>query len=128
MPVMLNLEKELIRISPKNGKHIEYSLNQGQTWYLRFQGYQTGVFYDIADGGKELLATTENGGLTSAVEVPSASLNIEFAFRQTSLIVCAFSLYVTKVQKFINPLKLIFSAVDEFIGSFLFAKQGYDLV
>lgn len=61
MPMMLNLEKELIRISPKNGKHIEYSLNQGQTWYLRFQGYQTGVFYDIADGGKELLATTENG-------------------------------------------------------------------
>ncbi|WP_255804289.1 hypothetical protein [Treponema denticola] len=36
MPMMLNLEKELIRISPKNGKHIEYSLNQGQTWYLRF--------------------------------------------------------------------------------------------
>ncbi len=26
MPVMLNLENELIRISPKNSKHIEYSL------------------------------------------------------------------------------------------------------
>lgn len=32
MPIMINHGKEMLCISPKNNKKIEYSTNQGHTW------------------------------------------------------------------------------------------------
>ena len=59
---MINRGKELIRISPKDNKRIEYSTNQGRSWMLRYSGSSsTGAFSDLMDGGKEILGTTEKG-------------------------------------------------------------------
>lgn len=35
MPTMINYGGEMIRISPKDNKKIEYSKNKGLTWILR---------------------------------------------------------------------------------------------
>ena len=52
-------------------------------------------------------------GLNQAPKIASLNLNYEFAFRQTSRIICSFSASLTKEWEFINPRKLIFSAVDK---------------
>ena len=62
MPTMINREKEMIRISPKDSKKLEFSTNQGRTWITRYPGSSnTGVFSDLMDGGKELMGTTDKG-------------------------------------------------------------------
>jgi hypothetical protein len=62
MPTMINREKEMIRISPKDSKKLEFSTNQGRTWIIRYPGSSnTGVFSDLMDGGKELMGTTDKG-------------------------------------------------------------------
>lgn len=62
MPVMIQLGRELLRISPKDSKKLEYSTNEGRSWNTRFNGSSTtGSFSDICDMGHELLATTEKG-------------------------------------------------------------------
>ena len=38
MSTMINYEKELIRISPKDSKKIEVSTNDGRTWNSRYGG------------------------------------------------------------------------------------------
>lgn len=38
MPIMINRGKEMLRISPKDNKKIEYSTNQGRTWVIRYNG------------------------------------------------------------------------------------------
>ena len=61
MPTMINYGGELIRISPKNNKKIEYSKNKGLTWILRCTNSSVGGFIDLVDGGDEILATTQKG-------------------------------------------------------------------
>lgn len=62
MPIMINRGKELIRISPKDNKKLEFSTNQGRTWLNRYSGSSsTGSFMDLMDSGKEILATTDKG-------------------------------------------------------------------
>lgn len=61
MSQMLNRGEELIRISPKDPKRIEYSRNSGSSWSSRYSGSSTGKFIDLTDNGKEILATTEKG-------------------------------------------------------------------
>lgn len=62
MSTMINYEKELIRISPKDSKKIEVSTNDGRTWNSRYGGSSIqGNFQDLTDNGKEILATTEKG-------------------------------------------------------------------
>lgn len=61
MPKMIHYGGELIRISPKDSKKLEYSKSNGLTWNLRCAGSSCGKFIDLMDNGKELLATTEKG-------------------------------------------------------------------
>ena len=62
MPIMINRGKEMLRISPKDSKKIEYSTNQGRTWIVRYSGSSnTGAFSDLMDAGKEILGTTDKG-------------------------------------------------------------------
>ena len=41
MPIMINRGKEMLRISPKDSKKIEYSANQGRSWIVRYSGSAT---------------------------------------------------------------------------------------
>ena len=61
MPQMLNRGKEWIRIG-ENGKILEYSINNGLTWFLRSRATSiTGDFLDLMENGNELLAQTSQG-------------------------------------------------------------------
>ena len=52
MPIMINRGKEMLRISP----------NQGRSWIARYSGSSsTGAFSDLMDAGKEILGTTDKG-------------------------------------------------------------------
>ena len=62
MPIMIKRDKEMIRISPKDSKKIEYSTNQGRSWILRYCGsVNQGSFIDLMDAGKEIIGTTDRG-------------------------------------------------------------------
>lgn len=62
MPTMINRGKELIRISPKDKKKIEYSTNEGRTWSLRcMTPSNIGYFTEITDNGKEILGMSDKG-------------------------------------------------------------------
>jgi len=62
MSQMLNLGKELLRISPKDSQKLEYSTNNGSSWYTRYSGSSsTGNFTDLTDASKEILGTTSKG-------------------------------------------------------------------
>jgi len=62
MPQMINYAGELIRISPKDSKKLEFSKNNGLSWNQRCGGSSNyGKFIDLMDNGKEILATTEKG-------------------------------------------------------------------
>ena len=59
---MLTVGKELIRISPKDARKIEYSDNGGRVWRIRYIGLSaTGEFQDLKGSGKELRALTSKG-------------------------------------------------------------------
>ncbi len=62
MPIMIVLNKELLRISPKDAHRLEFSLNNGLTWLTRYVSRANiGEFIDLVDTGKEILATTSLG-------------------------------------------------------------------
>jgi hypothetical protein len=61
MGKMINRGDELIRISPKDPEKIEYSLNDGKSWYMRYSVGNVGDFEDLTDNGDEILATTSKG-------------------------------------------------------------------
>lgn len=67
MPEVLKKGKELIRICPTNTLKIECSDDAGETWKLRYMGNPSGPgsFNNLEDGGKELLAATDNGSFYS---------------------------------------------------------------
>jgi len=62
MGLMLVLKNELIRIAPGDPKIIEYSINKGRSWSLRYKGFSgTGEFKDLEILEDELLAITSKG-------------------------------------------------------------------
>lgn len=62
MSQMINLGDELLRISPKDNRKLEYSVNDGRTWSTRYHGSNSvGEFEDLMDNGDEILANTEKG-------------------------------------------------------------------
>lgn len=62
MSTMIQYKNELIRISPKDSKRLEYSTNGGKTWNTRFSGsLSVGEFQDLTDNGDQLLGTTSKG-------------------------------------------------------------------
>ena len=62
MSLMINRGKELIRISPKDPRVLEYSPNDGRSWLRRYKTMSTqGNIEDLTDNGKEILATCEKG-------------------------------------------------------------------
>lgn len=62
MSQMINLGDELLRISPKDNRKLEYSVNDGRTWNTRCHGSNSvGEFEDLMDNGDEILANTEKG-------------------------------------------------------------------
>lgn len=59
---MINMGEELLRISPKDSRKLEYSKNDARSWINRFNGSSSqGEFQDLVDNGKEILATTSKG-------------------------------------------------------------------
>ena len=52
---------ELIRINPGNRNKIEYSINDGRSWILRYNSSACGDFNDLTDNGKEILGMTSKG-------------------------------------------------------------------
>jgi len=63
MSLMIVKNRELIRVSPKDSKNIEFSTNQGRSWFVRYHGSAslTGCFVDLSDNGSEILAQTSKG-------------------------------------------------------------------
>lgn len=62
MSTLINRGKELLRISPKDAKKIEYSTNDGRSWITRYSGSSSqGDFQDLTDNGKEILGITSKG-------------------------------------------------------------------
>lgn len=62
MPTIIITGKEMLRISPKDHKKLEFSTTQGRSWILRYSGNMSvGNFQDLVDAGKELIATTDRG-------------------------------------------------------------------
>lgn len=62
MSQMINLGDELLRISPKDNRTLEYSINDGRTWHTRYHDNNSvGEFEDLMDNGDEILANTEKG-------------------------------------------------------------------
>ena len=58
---MIIKDGEMIRISPKNSKKLEYSTTNGRSWSTRFPGSSIGSFQGLLDGGNEIIAQTEKG-------------------------------------------------------------------
>ncbi|MBR8759148.1 hypothetical protein [Porphyromonas levii] len=62
MSQMIVRGKEMLRISPKDSKKLEFSTNDGRNWNTRFSGAtNVGEFIDLTDAGKEVLAQTTKG-------------------------------------------------------------------
>ena len=61
MAQMIIRGKEMIRISPKDSKKLEYSTTNGRSWSTRFSGSSMGEIQDLNENGKELLAITSKG-------------------------------------------------------------------
>ncbi len=53
--------RELIRISPRDARKLEFSVNGGRVWLTRCISTIYGKFLDLNDSGNEILAQTEKG-------------------------------------------------------------------
>jgi len=60
MSLMLSYNGELIRYNPANS-HIEYSNNQGRSWYLRNSGDNIGKVKSIIECNGELILCSDKG-------------------------------------------------------------------
>lgn len=60
MPQIVNHGSELIRINTAKNC-VEYSNNNGHSWYSRYSGSSCGTFHDLLYYGKDLLAATSKG-------------------------------------------------------------------
>ncbi len=61
MSKIIILDKEIIRISPKNACHIEYSYNGGRSWLVRYIGTSAGEFIDLHMVSREIIAQCQKG-------------------------------------------------------------------
>ena len=61
MPKTIDYGKELIRVSHKDERHLEYSTNDGRSWLSRCTSTSYGEFIDLIVYGKEILAITSKG-------------------------------------------------------------------
>lgn len=61
MGQMVTVGNEILRISPKNACHIEYSYNGGRSWLARYIGAAAGKFMDLQVVGGEVLAQCQKG-------------------------------------------------------------------
>lgn len=59
MASMINIGKELIRISPKDDRRLEFSNTEGRTWMTRIIFHAH--FEELMEGNGELLAQTDKG-------------------------------------------------------------------
>lgn len=72
MSQMIKYNGMLYRIDPKNPKKLQYSKNNGLSWYVRYTAtFSMGEFVELMDNGDELFVTTtkgmyisKNGGLS----------------------------------------------------------------
>ena len=60
--------KEMLRISPQNACHIEYSYNGGRSWLVRYLGTTAGQFKDLQIVGNEIIALTSKGTFYSKTQ------------------------------------------------------------
>ncbi len=68
MSQMIVVGKEMLRISPKNACHIEYSSNGGRSWLVRYMGTTAGEFQDLQILGDEIIALTNKGTFYSKTQ------------------------------------------------------------
>ena len=61
MSQIVQVGNEILRISPKNPCHIEYSYNQGRSWLDRYIGSTPGRFLDLQVAGTQIIALTAKG-------------------------------------------------------------------
>lgn len=64
MALMINYGSEMLRINTEKNR-IEYSTNQGKTWFMRCSSPAFGDFLDLLPFGNELLAITSKGAYYS---------------------------------------------------------------
>lgn len=60
MALLISYGGEMIRYNPSNSR-IEYSTNQGRSWYSRYSGSSIGNVKCLVDCGKELLLCSDKG-------------------------------------------------------------------
>jgi len=68
MSQLIVIGKEILRISPKNANHIEYSYNGGRSWLVRYLGTTAGQFQDLQVVGDEIIALTSKGTFYSKTQ------------------------------------------------------------
>lgn len=68
MSQVIVVGKEMLRISPKNPNHVEYSYNGGRSWLVRYLGMTAGQFRDLQIVGSEIIALTSKGTFFSKTQ------------------------------------------------------------
>lgn len=68
MSQVIVVGKEMLRISPRNTSHIEYSYNGGRSWLVRYLGMTAGQFRDLQIVGSEIIALTSKGTFYSKTQ------------------------------------------------------------
>ena len=68
MSQVIIVGKEMLRISPKNACHIEYSYNGGRSWLERYLGATVGQFKDLQIVESEIIALTSKGTFYSKTQ------------------------------------------------------------
>lgn len=75
MAQLISYGCDMLRINTQKNT-IEYSSDGGRNWHLRYSSSSTGVFYDLLQFGKEILACTSKGIYYS----PDAGRNWHFRY------------------------------------------------
>ena len=68
MSQVIIVGKEMLRISPKNACHIEYSYNGGRSWLVLYLGATVGQFKDLQIVESEIIALTSKGTFYSKTQ------------------------------------------------------------
>ena len=77
---MINLGKEMLRISLKDSKKLEYSTTQGRSWILHYPGNNSiGNFQDLMDVALAPLCTLSSGTayIIQFVDSPTDQMRVE---------------------------------------------------
>lgn len=77
---MINLGKEMLRISLKDSKKLEYSTTQGRSWILHYPGNNSiGNFQDLMDAALAPLCTLSSGTayIIQFVDSPTDQMRVE---------------------------------------------------